>query len=158
MGWHEAETSVVIAARPRDCFDVLIDCIGMPEWQVGLRACTVSSRDKHGRPMDVDFEVDAMVKTMKYTLRHSYDEPHRITGEYLDGDFKDFAGEWLMEETASGGTKVTFKVGIDPGAWVPGHLARTLNQQILRESVERLKTEVEQRLQGAERESEPPPT
>ncbi len=158
MGWHEAETSVVIAARPRDCFDVLIDCIGMPEWQVGLRACTVSSRDKHGRPKDVAFEVDAIVKTMKYTLRHSYDEPHRITGEYLDGDFKDFAGEWLMEDTASGGTKVTFKVGIDPGAWVPGHLARTLNQQILRESVERLKTEVEQRLQGAERESEPPPT
>ena len=48
-----------------------------------------------------------------------------------------------MEETASGETRVTFKVGIDPGSWVPGHIARTLNQQILRESVERLKTEVE---------------
>jgi ribosome-associated toxin RatA of RatAB toxin-antitoxin module len=90
-------------------------------------------------------------------LRHSYDELHRITGEYLDGDFKDFTGEWLMEETASGTTRVTFKVGIDPGAWVPGQVARTLNQQILRESVERLKTEVEQRVRGAERESGPPP-
>jgi hypothetical protein len=38
---------------------------------------------------------------------------------------------------------VTFKVGIDPGVWVPGHIARTLNRRILHESVERLKTEVE---------------
>lgn len=120
MGWHEAETSVVAAARPSECFDALIDCIGMPEWQVGLRACDVLSRDEQGRPKDVAFEVDAIVKTMKYTLRHSYDEPHRITGEYLDGDFKDFTGEWLMEETATGTTRVTFKVGIDPGAWSPG--------------------------------------
>ena len=44
MGWHEEDTSVVIAARPQDCFDVLIDCIGMPEWQVGLRACGVVTR------------------------------------------------------------------------------------------------------------------
>lgn len=80
---------------------------------------------------------------MRYTLRHGYEEPHRIAGEYLDGDFKGAAGEWFMEETASGETTVTFKVGIDPGSWVPGHIARTLNQQILRESVERLKTEVE---------------
>ncbi|MEO8690014.1 MAG: SRPBCC family protein [Solirubrobacteraceae bacterium] len=121
----------------------------MPESQVALRACTVSSRDKHGRPMDVDYEVDARVKTMKYTLRHSYDEPHRINGEYLDGDFKYFAGEWLMEKTASGGTNLTFNVGIDPGARVPAHIARTLNQQILHESVEQMKTEVEQRLPGA---------
>ena len=77
--------------------------------------------------------------------------------EYLDGDFKDFAGEWLMEETASGETTVTFTFGIDPGKLVPRHLARTLNQRILRESVERLKTEVEQRLRGPERESDAPP-
>ncbi len=62
-----------------------------------------------------------------------------------------------MEETPSGEPRFTFKVGIDPGAWVPGHIAQTLNQQILRESVERLKTEVEQRLQEAERESDLPP-
>jgi hypothetical protein len=36
-----------------------------------------------------------------------------MTGEYLDGDCKGVAGEWLMEETASGETRVTFKVGID---------------------------------------------
>lgn len=119
-----------------------------------LRACTVLSRDQQGRPRDVAFEVDAIVKTMKYTLRHSYDEPHRITGEYLDRDYKDFAGERLIEETPSRETKVTFKVAIDPGAWVPGHIARTLNQQILRESVERLKTKVEQLVQDAERVSD----
>ncbi|MBK5231963.1 MAG: SRPBCC family protein [Thermoleophilia bacterium] len=156
MGWHEADTSVVVLARPRRCFDVLIDCIGMPVWQVGLRACRVLSRDGQGRPKDVAFEVDAIVKMMKYTLRHSYEEPRRITGVYLEGDFKDFAGEWLMEEAASGETKVTFKVGIDPGAWVPGHIARKLNQQILRESVERLKTEVEQCSRRAERDNDPP--
>lgn len=71
----------------------------------------------------------AIVKTMKYTLRRSYEEPDRVTGQYLDGDFEDFAGEWLMEETANGEIKVTFTVGIDPGTWVPGQIARTLNQR-----------------------------
>ena len=123
MGWHEADTSVVAAARPQDCFDVLIDCIGMPEWQVGLRTCKVLSRDEQGRPKDVAFEVAAIVKTMRYTLRHSYEEPHRITGEYLDGDFEDFAGEWLMEETASGARTSTSGAASTP--WRQGGSSAT---------------------------------
>lgn len=53
----------------------------------------------------------------------------------------DFAGEWRME-TPSQETEVTFKVAIDRGFWVPGHIVRTLTGG-LHESVERLKTEVE---------------
>ena len=124
----------------------------MPRWQVALRTCEVLTYDERHRPRDVSFEADVIFKAVRYTLRHTYEEPHRISGQYLEGDFRDFAGEWRMEGSPDHDTTVTFKVGIDPGAWVPGHIARTLNRRILRESVERLKTEVEQRAQGVERE------
>ena len=95
---------------------------------------------------------------MRYTLRHSYEEPHQITGEYLDGDFKGAAGEWFMEETASGETRVTFKVGIDPGSWVPGHIARNAQPADLA----RVGRATEDRgggsaYRGAEPGSDPPP-
>lgn len=48
-----------------------------------------------------------------------------------------------MAATATHETEVTFKVGIDPGVWVPGHIVRKLDRRILHESVERLRTEVE---------------
>jgi hypothetical protein len=35
-----------------------------------------------------------------------------------------------MAATATHEPEVTFKVGIDPGVWVPGHIVRTLNRRI----------------------------
>jgi hypothetical protein len=59
-----------------------------------VREARVLERDEHGRGLVVEYAVDARVKTVRYRLRQIYDEPRRAAGEYLGGDFRDFAGEW----------------------------------------------------------------
>ena len=93
---------------------------------------------------------------MRYTLRHGYEEPHRMTGEYLDGDCKGVAGEWLMEETASGETRVTFKVGIDPGAWVPEHSHESSTSRSCASRSSDSRQRWRQRIQGSRTGSDPP--
>jgi len=45
--------------------------------------------------------------------------------------------------TGDGTTLATYSLRIDPGVWMPGPLAKALNDQVMRRSVEDLKARVE---------------
>jgi ribosome-associated toxin RatA of RatAB toxin-antitoxin module len=135
--------SLVIEAEPALCFDEITDYETFPEWQAAVKEVEVLSRDASGRGLDVRFVIDAKVRVVSYTLRYSYEQPHLVTWEYVDGDVKSVDGEFVFEEQGDGKTLATYSLDIEPGVWLPGPVKKMLTEQVMKRSVEDLKRRVE---------------
>jgi uncharacterized protein YndB with AHSA1/START domain len=143
VGAKRAERQIQIEATPQECFDALIAYETFPEWQRAVKGTEVLSRHKDGKAKEVEFEIDAKVKTVRYTLDYSYEEPHLVTWRYVEGDVKDVDGEFVLEDRGDGTTLATYALRIDPGVWMPGRLADLLNDQVMAGVMEDLKQRVE---------------
>jgi uncharacterized membrane protein len=143
LGKKHAETQVVIDALPQACFDALTDYETFPEWQDAMQSVDVVTRYSDGRGREVAFEIDAKVKSVNYTLEYSYEEPHRITWDYIGGDVKDVDGEYVLEDRGDGTTLATYMLLLDAGVWLPPPLAKVLREQVMKRSMEELKRRVE---------------
>jgi len=135
--------SLVIEAEPTVCFDEITDYETFPEWQAAVKEVDVVSRDSAGRGRDVRFVIDAKVRVVSYTLRYSYEHPHLVMWDYLDGDVRSVDGEFLFEDQGDGTTLATYSLDIDPGVWLPGPVKKMLTEQVMKRSVEDLKRRVE---------------
>ena len=143
MAQKHAEHQIVIAASPRECFDALTDYESFADWQSAVKSCEVITRDSEGRGEEVEFEIDARVRTVHYRLRYSYEAPHRIGWDYVEGDVRDVDGEYIFEDRGDGTTLATYSLALDPGVWLPGKLARALSEQVMKGQMEELKRRVE---------------
>jgi uncharacterized membrane protein len=133
----------LIAAPPQACFEAITDYETFPDWQNAVESVEVVSRWPDGLGREVAFRIDAKVKKIGYRLSYSYDEPHLITWEYLGGDVKDIDGSFEFEDQGDGSTLAVYSVALDAGVWLPGPVARILNGQVMKQSVEDLKRRVE---------------
>ena len=143
MGARTAERQIQVQASPSECFQALVDFESYPDWQDAVKECEVHSRDSSGRGRRVSFVIDAKIRSVRYTLDYGYEEPHLVTWDYVEGDVRDIEGEYVLEDLGDGTTLATYTLRIDPGVWMPGPLAKLLNEQVMRRSVEDLKTRVE---------------
>jgi uncharacterized membrane protein len=143
VGKNHAEHQVVIGGSPQACFDALTDYETFPDWQQAIQSIEVVSRDKEGRGSEVSFHIDAIVRKISYRLKYHYEEPHRITWDYLGGDIKSVDGEYVFEDNGDGTTLATYQLALDPGVWVPPPIAKALREQVMKRSMEELKKRVE---------------
>ena len=143
MGRKHAERQIVIAASPRQCFDALVDYESFPDWQRAVRDCEVLTRDRDGRGKEVAFQIDAKIRSIRYTLDYSYEEPHLISWRYVEGDVRDVDGEFVFEDRGDGTTLATYALRLDPGLPLPGSLMSVLSEQVMQGSMEDLKQRVE---------------
>src|SRR3954451_3018735 len=143
MGNKRLEHSLVIDAEPRRCFEAITEYESFPQWQGAVKDVEVLSRDDKGRGRDVRFQIDAKVREVSYTLRYSYEAPHLITWDYVDGDVKSVDGEFVFEDQRDGTSLATYSLAIDPGVWLPGPVKKVLTDQVMKRSVEDLKRRVE---------------
>jgi uncharacterized membrane protein len=139
----KAEQQIVVEGTPQECFDALVDYESFPSWQRAVKSVWVETRDSAGRGEEVSFEIDAKVRTIRYTLSYSYEPPGRISWDYVSGDVKDVDGEMVFEDRGDGTTLATYSLALDPGVWLPGPLQKVLNDQVMKGSVEDLKRRVE---------------
>jgi ribosome-associated toxin RatA of RatAB toxin-antitoxin module len=135
--------SETIAASPQACFDALADYERLPEWQGAVRRARIVEHDERGRGQVVEYEVDAKLRTVRYTLRQVYDEPRRLGSEYLHGDFRDFSGEWRFEDAGDGTTRVELDLQIDPGRFVPGPVRSAIREFVMTRALRDLKRHLE---------------
>jgi ribosome-associated toxin RatA of RatAB toxin-antitoxin module len=149
MPVYEATRQVAVRATPEDCFAVLTDYEHLPQWQSRICECRVLERDEHGRGSVVEYAIDAKLRVVRYRLRHVYEEPTSIGSEYVDGDFKQFAGDYRFT-ARNGETDVEFSLRIDPGFSVPGRIARMLGQAVMGKSLQDVKARVEEVSRGAQ--------
>lgn len=148
MPSYEATQTIFVEAPPQTCFDVLTDYEHLPEWQSRVLESRVLSRDEAGRAREVQYAIDATLRTVRYRLAHSYREPEHIGSRYLGGDFREFAGDYRFESQGVG-TMVTFHLRIDPGLRVPGPVARMLNEAVMGRALQDLRRRVEEISDGA---------
>ncbi|MBI5105160.1 MAG: SRPBCC family protein [Solirubrobacterales bacterium] len=132
-----------IGASPEACFAALTDYERLPEWQGAVKSARILERDAEGRGALVAYEVDAKVKVVRYTLRQVYDEPHRLGSEYVEGDFRDFGGEWRFAALPGGRTRAQLDLRIDPGRLVPGPVRALIADAVMRRAMSDLQSYVE---------------
>jgi uncharacterized membrane protein len=133
-----AEHSAEIEAARENCFAALLEYETFPDWQRAVKSVEVLNRDSAGRGRDVEFVIDAKVKRVRYVLRYSYEPPGWIGWEYVEGDVKDVAGEFVLEQADDGVTLATYRVELDPGVWMPGPIKKVLTDQVMKGAVDDL--------------------
>ena len=143
MGRKRAERQIEIEGSPRQCFEAIVDYDSFPDWQRAVKDVEVLSRDRAGRGVRVAFEIDAKLRSVRYTLEYSYDEPHHVGWTYVEGDPKEVEGELVLEDARDGATLATYSLTIDPGVWLPGPLVTLLNEQVMQGALADLKRRVE---------------
>jgi uncharacterized membrane protein len=115
MGAIRGERVVEIEAPIERCYEIAADIAGSPEWQGSLRRVEVLERDAEDRPLVVETESDAKVKTIRARLRFSFEPPSGIRWVQEDGDTKSLEGSWRFEELGGGRTRATYTLAVDPG-------------------------------------------
>ena len=156
MGMSWAEHTIEIAAPIGTCFEAITDYDSFPGWQSAVDRVEVIDRTDDGLGRRVRLFVDAKVRKIDYTLEYRYEPPGRIEWDFVEGNgMRDVDGVYTLEESGSGRTRATYKLGADPEIPVPGPVARRVHRQLVKRSVEDLRTEAERRAaEGAERGSE----
>lgn len=132
----------VVDGTARACFDVITDWETYPQWQSAVKACTILERDPDGRWELVETVIDAKLRSVRYVLRYHYEAPARIWWEYVEGDVRAIAGDYLLEES-DGTTRITYRLEIDAGVFVPGPIKRFLTETAMKTSVREVKARVE---------------
>ena len=143
MSGYAATKTVEVGASAQACFDALADLDSMPEWQSSLKEVNVEERDAEGRGTVVEYALDAKVRTVRYRLRLTYEEPTRIGSEYLDGDFKNLEAEWRFEPAGDEATSVTLDIQLDPGRFVPGPVRKVVQDVVLNRALNDLRKRVQ---------------
>lgn len=135
-----------INASPQKCFDTICDFESYPEWQKSIKQAQILDRED-GRPLIVEYHLDAILKTISYSLRYSYQDqdPTNMVLEwtYVGGDLKNIAGIYTFKELAPEKTHATFSLDIDIGKWVPKPILKTFKEITMKESIESLKKRTE---------------
>ena len=115
MGTISGERSVEIDAPMERCYEIASDINHAPEWQGSLKDVEVLERDREKRALLVETESDAKVKTVKATLRFSYEPPTAIRWVQEKGETKALTGSWTFEDLGEGRTRATYALDADPG-------------------------------------------
>ena len=115
MGAITGERVVEIDAPIERCFEIAADIEKAPEWQGSLRDVDVLERDADGRPLVVETESDAKVKTVRARLRFSYEPTTRIAWVQEKGETKSLDGAWRFEDLGGGRTRAAYSLAVDPG-------------------------------------------
>jgi uncharacterized membrane protein len=143
MARKRAERQIEIAATPQACFDAITDYESFPEWQRAVKDVEVLTRDEAGHGKQVAFEIDAKLRSVRYTLDYAYEEPHHVSWSYVEGDPKEVDGELVLEDRGDEVTLATYSLRIDAGMWLPGPVVSVLNEQVMQGALEDLKRRVE---------------
>ena len=115
MGQIKGDRTVEIDAPIERCYGIAADVENATEWQGSLKDVEVLERDGDRRPVLVETESDAKVKTVRAVLRFSYEPPTGIRWVQEKGDTKSLTGSWTFEDLGDGHTRATYALDADPG-------------------------------------------
>ena len=83
--------------------------------QGGLKALRALERDSKGRAIRCETETDVKVRTVKSTVRISYDVPTRLRLDQEKGDLKSLRGIWELEAVGGKRTRATYSLEVELG-------------------------------------------
>ena len=86
-----------------------------PDWQGGLKDVCALERDGDRRPTLVEAETDAKVRTIKSTVRFTYDGPTTLRWTQEKGELKSVDGSWELEDLGGERTRATYRLDVELG-------------------------------------------
>ncbi len=86
-----------------------------PQWQGGLKAIRALERDGEGRATLCESESDAKVRSIKSTVRFSYEAPTRLSWRQEKGELRSVEGSWDLQDLGGGRTRATYSLEVDLG-------------------------------------------
>jgi ribosome-associated toxin RatA of RatAB toxin-antitoxin module len=111
-----AGTSTADIDAPIDRVWALVENVEIaPEWQGGLKSLRAVERDDQGRATLCESESDAKVRTIKSSVRFTYDAPTVLTWSQEEGELKSVDGSWKLEDLGGGRTRATYDLEVDLG-------------------------------------------
>ena len=115
MGSLSGSSTAEINAPLDEVWKLVEDVEKAPEWQGGLKDIEAIERDSEGREVLVESSSDAKVRTIKSTVRFSYDGPTRLSWTQVKGEMKSVEGSWELEDLGDGHTRATYSLDVDLG-------------------------------------------
>ena len=143
---EEGEGSVEIDATPAGVMAVITGFDAYPEWAQGVKKAAVRKKDSKGRPSEVDFEVGQMGIGASYTLAYRYkakDGGLSWKSIKASGAVKSIEGEYVLEPSGKGRTKVTYRLKLEPAINLGGFMRRQAERTIVNTALGGLKKRVE---------------
>ena len=138
--------STVIDAPIEEVYAVAADVGSSPRWQPEIKRAEVLEREGEEQVL-VETETDAKVRSLKSTLRFSYDPPNGLSWRQEEGDLKSVEGSWSFEEAGEGQTRATYEMTVDLGRMlgmvIRGPLVGVLRGQLVDSMPDKLKQDVE---------------
>ena len=136
-----------IEAPIDEVWKVVEDVMIAPEWQGGLKDMEELQRDSAGHVVLVESHSDAKVRTIKSTVRFTYDGPTRLSWKQEKGELKSVVGSWELEDLGGGRTRATYKLEVDLGRMlgmlIRGPVVDLVRGQLVSARAGELKTKVE---------------
>jgi ribosome-associated toxin RatA of RatAB toxin-antitoxin module len=86
-----------------------------PQWQGGLKGMHTLERDDEGHAILCQAEADARVRTIKSTVRYTYNAPTTLAWRQEKGELKSVDGRWELENLGRNRTRATYSVEVDLG-------------------------------------------
>ena len=146
---HKVSREIAVAVPPEELFDVIADYGHYPEFLKNVRKSRPTSRS--GATVDVEFELDLGVKTIRYTLRHLEERPHRVTWSLVSGEWMKVSnGAWELFPTGEGTrARYTLEIQIAKPALVPQALVDRVSDELTRVQLPRTLEAFKARAEGA---------
>ena len=94
---------------------LVADVARAPEWQGGLKGMRALERDGEGRAIVCQTESDARVRTIKSTVRFTYNGPTTLAWRQEKGELKSVDGRWELEDLGGNRTRATYSLEVDLG-------------------------------------------
>lgn len=104
-----------IDAPLAEVWELVADVERAPDWQGGLKGLWPIERDGEGRATLCESETDGKVRTIKSTVRFSYEEPTRLTWTQEEGELKSVEGSWTLSDLGGDRTEATYDLEVDLG-------------------------------------------
>ena len=122
-------SSAEIDAPIAQCWAVVEDVAGSPQWQNGLEQVDVVERDDAGRALVCDIVNDAKLTKVRVRVRVRYEPPRRLSFTRVASDDVDaLEASWELEELGPDRTRANYSLAVDPGH--VGMLARPLERAL----------------------------
>jgi uncharacterized membrane protein len=132
--------SIEVSAPAQHVYEVALDLDAYPEWATGVKTVDILEEDEYGRPLQVDFVAEAMIKEISYRLQYNYELDSGFSWSAIPGtDIRAMEGSYEFKELADGSTEVLYALRVDPAFQIPGFLRKQAEKQIVSSALRGLK-------------------
>ncbi|GAB4007741.1 SRPBCC family protein [Nocardioides ultimimeridianus] len=144
---EQTSSSIVVDAPAAQVMAVIADFAAYPRWAKGvIRAEVRSSYDEAqgGRAREVFFALDVPPIKDEYTLAYVWDGDAEVTWTLVEGKMlRSLDGAYVLRETGSGATEVTYRLALDLAIPLIGMLKRRGEKILIDTALKGLKKRVE---------------